>query len=540
MPAAWRIKQAILAVFLATFVGGISSGTPARAEAAAFAWQSAYGYALWDAARFDLALAEFYRERGFEPIWITVDGKPSERLDVLYRAIAAADTHGLDPNAVGLAELEAIRFDGSARQLAEAEASVSGVYLKFAQIIHAGLVDPSKTSEFIHLRKRHRIPTGYLMAGVSGGNAAEFVEKLAPQHFQYAELRKELLRLRRVKEAGGWGPPAPTVSYSFGMRGPHVLALRDRLVRKGYHKPEFTGVYSMSMANAVRRLQQDYGLDETGIANWRTLEALNSTVDDQIRQVEVGLERLRWLSQSFGPRYVMVNIPEYRARMFDGGQAVFESTVIVGQAEETHQTPEFSEEIEYLVVNPIWYVPESIVVDEVIPAMMEDIEAEPDLVFVDTEEMTLIDRRSISFVDPGLTEKFPYKVVQPPGATNPLGSVKFMFPNRYNIYLHDTPFRDLFGLENRAHSHGCVRVEKSHDLARMLLGEVGADFDELRSGVEGTFSEETISLHTPIPVHITYRTVWAGTDGRIHYRRDIYGRDKSVHDALLGKVLSSS
>ncbi len=479
-------------------------------------------------------MTAFYLERSFQSVWISEQGIPTERLAYLHEAMSNADSHGLDPIAVGLGKLEAIELNGGPAMLAEAEATVSQLYLDFAQIIHSGIVEPSTTSEFIHLRKRRRIPARYLMEGIAGDHPVNFLENLAPQIREYAELRKELLRLRGVRQAGGWGAPVPKLNYTIGMQGPAVVTLRDRLVRKGYLDRQHTNTYSLKVANAVRQFQLDYGLKGTGIVNWRTIEALNVSVDDQILQLEVGLERLRWLNQSLGARYMIVNIPEYRARLVDRGKTIFESNVVVGQAEETHQTPEFSDEMEHLVVNPIWYVPRSIVDNEIIPALIEDPAAEPDLLFIDTERMALIDRRRINFDTPSVAEEFQYTVVQPPGRSNPLGSVKFMFPNQHSIYLHDSPYRDLFELENRAHSHGCVRVQKSHELASMLLGEIGLDFDTLISGVEGTFSEELVVLQTRFPVHITYRTVWSGADGRIHYRRDIYDRDKPVHDALSG------
>ena len=252
------------------------------------------------------------------------------------------------------------------------------------------------------------------------------------------------------------------------------------------------------------------------------------------------MERERWLGDTLGQRHIWVNLADFKAKIIEDHAVVFETRTVLGVNDESMRSPEFSDKMEYMVVNPTWHIPVSIAKNEYLPELKKDPEALPFLKLFDSSG-SLVDRESIDFSILG-KNYFPYEMKQLPSTTNALGLVKFMFPNPYNIYLHDTPAKDLFMKEVRDFSHGCIRLHEPFDFAYALLEK---QTDEPQSEFQNALKseEETIILLSKsVPVHITYRTAFTKAGGGIEFRRDIYGRDQKIYDALveLGLELSEN
>ncbi|MGF1503014.1 MAG: murein L,D-transpeptidase, partial [Paracoccaceae bacterium] len=379
-----------------------------------------------------------------------------------------------------------------------------------------------------------------------------------PQDPHSARRTAGLAWLRGRAGAGAWGGAVPAgPSLRPGARSDRVVSVRNRLIALGdLSAADRTSVleadqteiaanavvtdlpvhgsvgdprrYDDAVVAAVSRFQERHGLNQDGIVGPKTRGALNADAAFRMRQIAVNLERLRWLNRDLGQRHVFVNLAAYEMALVEDGRPVFESRVVIGKARR-HQTPEFSDEMEYMVVNPSWHVPASIAREEILPKLQQD----PS--YLSRRNMRLVGAGApAEYIDWwGVTPStFPGRITQGPGPGNALGKVKFMFPNRWAIYLHDTPHKSLFRRDERAYSHGCVRVHEPFEFAYHLLAPQSADpqakFQRyLRSG-----RETWVHFDTHIPVHLTYRTAWVDEDGRDHFRADIYGRDAKVAAAL--------
>ena len=272
-----------------------------------------------------------------------------------------------------------------------------------------------------------------------------------------------------------------------------------------------------------------HGLEPDSGVGRATLSALNVPVEHRILQIELNLDRYRWLPAEFEKRYLLVNIPDFHLRAYDGGKEVFEQRVIVGD-EYQNATPVFADSMTYLVFRPEWNVPSSILVNEMLPKLRDDIYdlASRGFEVVDTQSDSVVrDPSDIDWDDVDSAE-LPYRVRQRPGENNSLGLVKFMFPNRFNIYLHDTPSRKLFDRPVRTLSHGCVRVEDPVRLADFVLdGQEGWDEGKIREAMEDSKAKRgrMVSLEEPVPVYLLYLTAFV-RDGELHIRNDPYGKDR--------------
>ena len=499
---------------------------------------SLYDLALIKVAEQDSDVLDFYKARAFEPLWLGNTPEAHRRLTALYTALVASPTHGIPQKSVNLDQLSTLSIDYTNPDgWADAEIEISKIYLNYAQTVSFGVLEPKEVSELISVKKIKPYPTKYLLNGIASENPEKFLAELPPQTLNYRNLRKALINVHETIVEGGWGQVVSASVILPGETGSQVVVLRNRLIRMGYLPRTTSPIYDLSMERAVRLFQRDHGMHMDGIAGEKTIAALNVSPEERIQQVLAALERSRWFNRSLGQRHILVNIPEYRARVYDNGRSVFETNIVVGQAKEELQTPEFSDVMEYIIVNPVWNLPQSIVHEEIIPEIIEDATAQSEIQFLDNENIT-VDREMIDFSAFPDGTGFPFHAKQMPGPTNPLGMVKFMFPNQHNVYLHDSPFRELFDLELRAYSHGCVRVKRAHELARSILHRQGDDFDYLIDSANGTLDEVEVKLQNRVPVHITYRTAWVQDDNKLNFRPDIYGRDKLVFDALVESGLN--
>ncbi|MCK0148936.1 L,D-transpeptidase family protein [Marivita sp. S6314] len=480
----------------------------------------------------DDQIAAFYRERGFAPIWTGGTDADFERRTALLDALSTAAHHGLPAERYNTqALLTQMASVGTGYDRGALEVSLTELYLSFARDLQTGVIDTPKRVVGEIVREIPRRDASYYLDGLMSDTPRAFLSSLAPQSHEYARLMKSKMRLEHTIAHGGWGPTVPSRKLEPGNTGAGVIALRDRLIAMGYLDRTVTARYNTAITEAVRSFQEMHGLTADGVAGAGTIAELNKTPQERLKSVIVAMERERWINRpdGLGDRHILVNLTDFKARIFDHGKLTFETRSVIGHQDIDRQTPEFSDEMDHMVINPSWYVPRSIIVNEYLPKLRANPGAVGHLEITDSRGRVVSRNRSFA----GYTNRtFPFAMRQKPGPRNALGTVKFMFPNKYNIYLHDTPAKSLFSREVRTFSHGCVRLNDPHDFAHALLAMQTDDPEgffrsRLRSG-----QETRVNLDQHVPVHLIYRTAFTTAKGQVQYRRDIYNRDARIWNAL--------
>ena len=487
-----------------------------------------FAQALSAATGNDRTLAEFYKSRDYRPLWTGMGDGP--RRAAFFAAISTASDQGLPQERYDPAVLaDAFRKVETERDRARLEARMSRTFLQWAHDVQTGVLKPATLGKGFVMTVPLRDPLKTI-ENFSASDPAAYIAELPPQMPQYRRLVKAKMDMERLVASGGWGPTVSARKLSLGDTGPAVIALRDRLIAMGYLGRTSAATYDGVLQAAVQMFQEDHGLTPDGVAGGETLRQLNEPAEDRLKSIIVALERLRWLNMPWGKRYVWVNEADFTARVVDDGKVTFMTRAVVGKNGEDTRSPEFSDQIEFMVVNPTWNVPRSIATKEYLPKLQKDPNAVSYLNIVNSRGQ-VVDRSTADFTQ-YTANTFPFEIKQPPSARNALGRVKFMFPNRWNIYLHDTPAKSLFTHEARAFSHGCIRLNDPFDLAYVLLAPQTSDpRGEFRAALR-TGKETTLMLKTPVPVHLTYFTAWPTAKGGMTYRSDIYGRDARVWNAL--------
>ncbi len=474
----------------------------------------------------------YYESKEFQPVFV---GNPA-RLSALIAALEAAPSQGLPAQEEEINALKAaLAAAGQVETDAALEALAAQTYLDYATDLTSGLLNPDDVSNLINFDTvRPGVDVLMAKAAASDGSGALY-ERLEPQDPSYNALQEELARLEALVEAGGWGPKVePGRTLRPGQSSERVLAMRARLNALGYEGAEGDSpTYDEALVEAVKAFQSDNSLNADGLVGPKTLIALNSDPSIQMQQVIVNLERRRWLNYDLGARHILVNQANFTGYVVDYGLPTLVTRVVVGKTNAKYQTPEFIDEMTHMVVNPSWNVPQSIASQEYLPQLQRD----PSV--LTRQNITMRVRGTGERVDARLIDmsqysqsNFPFVLQQRPGAGNALGNVKFMFPNKYNIYLHDTPAKSLFNRDTRAYSHGCVRVQRPLELAYTLLAPQADDPEAVFQAARATGRETQINLEKPVPVYLTYQTVFLDENGEIAYRVDVYGRDRQVFDAL--------
>jgi len=302
------------------------------------------------------------------------------------------------------------------------------------------------------------------------------------------------------------------------------------LIAMEYLERTNTRTYDAAVQAAVQQFQIDHGLNDDGVAGAATMNQINTGVEKRLQSVLVALERERWFNTDRGKRHILVNIPDFSAKIIDDGKVTFRTRSVVGAAVEDRPTPEFSDVMEHMVINPSWYVPRSIATKEYLPAMQRNRNAASQIQVVDGKGR-VVSRSAVNF-SAYTARTFPFNMRQPPSRSNALGLVKFMFPNKYNIYLHDTPAKSLFARDVRAFSHGCVRLAEPFEFAYALLARQTDDPEGYFKRILNTGQETRVVLEEPVPVHLIYRTAVTNARGHTEYRADVYGRDAKIWNAL--------
>lgn len=468
-------------------------------------------------------LSAFYRETNYAPVW--TGAEHVARRTALVSALSRAEEHGLPAARYDLPGLiAAFNAVETERDRAFVEARASLTFLQYARDVSSGVLEPSTIIEQI-VRELPRPDAAVLMRDFAAAEPVSFLRNLAPSSPEYARLYRAKQMLEEVIATDGWGATVQAGSLAPGDTGQAVIQLRNRLIAMGYMPRVATARYDGVMMRAVQEFQEAHGIEGDGVAGQATIRQINVPAEDRLRSVIVAMERERWLNIPRGDRHIWVNLTDFTARIVDFDQVTFETVAVVGGQSPDTQTPEFSDTMTYMEINPDWTVPRSIVARSYWGGSMSGFQ------FIDSRG-NVVPREMVDLS--GYTpQTMPFDLRMPPGPGNPLGEVKFMFPNPYAIYLHDSPARSLFSTVVRTHSSGCVRLEDPREFAYELLSRQEADPVTAYHSVLRTGQQTRVNLDEPIPVHLVYRTAFTSVDGRLNFRNDVYGRDERLYDALV-------
>ena len=495
-----------------------------RADAAVTALKQS----IAEASSTDPQIAAFYRSRDFQPIFVSkADGR---RRGALLRALMSVHDHGLPAGRYDGAALKAVFGNAqTAKARGAAEVEAARLFLDYADDMRSGVVNPADIdrSIVVEVQRHDRTQT---LHDFAAANPVKFLKGLAPRKPEYVRLQKEKRRLEKLMASGGWGERVGAKSLKPGKSGAAVVQLRNRMIRMGFLRRSASQTYDRALQNAVQKFQISHGLVTDGVAGAGTMREINRDIDHRLGQILVAMERNRWVPEPLEKKHVWVNLPDFHVDIIENGRSTFRSRVVIGKTDEDRKTPEFSDVMEHMVINPSWYVPRSITTKEYLPMLQRNRGAVQHIQIIGRNGKP-VNRGSINFAKYN-ARTFPYSMKQPPSQTNALGLVKFMFPNKYNIYLHDTPSKSLFGHETRAYSHGCVRVHKPFEFAYALLSAQERDPEGFFQGKLRTGKERRVDLVSPLPVHLAYFTAWVDAKGQAQYRGDVYGRDKRIFSAL--------
>ena len=480
----------------------------------------------------------FYKGRNYQPGWSQNDNQMQAK--TLIRAVEEAYGDGLTPDHYHLGLIQSlvdnIEKGSDPGRIADLDILLTDAFLTLGCHLSAGCVDPV-TIEAEWFAKRGNVDVSTVLEqALRKKQIRESLIKLRPEQDSYSKLRQALAQYRELSSKGEWPMVSRGPSLKINSISGRVVELRKRLSAShdlGAVKINREDLFDEQLEQAVITFQKRHGLEADGIVGSITLNALNIPLKQRIRQMELNLERLRWILGNPEQRSIIVNIANFELNVIEGGKSVLSMKVIVGKP--YMRTPVFTAKMTYLILNPSWNVPDSIAQKEI----LEKIKHDPH--YLVEQDMKVLKGRGTreEEIDParinwsGITAStLSYKFRQQPGPLNPLGRIKFMFPNLYDVYLHDTPSKGLFSQNVRTFSHGCTRIEKPLELAEYVLRDAPVwTRGKLLSAIEqGT--EQKVLIPRPLNVHFLYLTAWVDKEGTLQFRNDIYGRDKLLDAAL--------
>jgi murein L,D-transpeptidase YcbB/YkuD len=481
-------------------------------------------------------LSTFYAARNYQPAWTDPN-----RAGALLQAIRASRDDGLEPRDYLLEPLErlapyALAPTTSPTLRADFDLLATEALIRLWASLTVGKVNPTALDTTWHLPPPPLPPdaAGTLESILLSDTVAQAIAALAPRHPLYLRLRSDLATYRAIEASGGWEPVDGGPTLEAGSVDTRVSALRQRLAATGdldsaAAAADTGGTFTPTLAAALARFQSRHGLYADSVLGPRTRAALNASVQSRISSLRVSLERGRWVLRELGGTFVAVNIAGFESYFVRRDTLVWRAPSIVGQP--FRQTPEFRATMTYVVLNPTWTVPALLLDEDVFPAVRRD------STYLAAHAMEVLDRQD-NVVDPATIDwdwyrgrTFPYRIVQAPGGSNPLGRIKFMFPNPYAVYLHDTPARALFRKPQRTFSSGCIRIEHPMALAELAL-EGSRWTPAALDSIVAAGVEQTIPLPRAVPVVVLYWTAWSAQDGTVNFRNDVYQRDAAVLRAL--------
>ncbi len=473
-------------------------------------------------------LPELYKRRAYTPVWT----RP-ESVAELIAAIRESYAEGLNPQEYHLAWIlnmlegnrSGIASDPS--MSASLDMLLTDAFIQLAGHTTCGREDPATHQP---LWERERTlggddPVDFFEKGLASPSIARTIDSWKVRHPYYERLKQALAAYRSIRSNGGWQRVPEGKILKPGMSGVEVAALRRRLAAED---PQFRAEadpmrFDRGLHLAVQRFQEQHGLEPDGVAGSETLAELNVPVEYRIDQIRINLERGRWVLSELGDTFVMVDIAGFSAHFRKQGRIVWSGKVVVGQP--YRNTPVLRSKVAYLEFNPPWTIPPTIRDEDVLPALVED------PLYLRKNRIMVIDGKGLVIPPETVNwslypaEPFPYRLVQNPGAGNPLGRIKIMFPNEHLVYLHDTPDKSLFEQDDRTLSSGCIRVESPFELAALLLDNYAGWSPERLSKAAATGLTWRINLPEPVPILLMYSTVTVDDTGTVFFKKDPYSRD---------------
>ncbi|MDR4516249.1 MAG: L,D-transpeptidase family protein [Nitrosomonas sp.] len=481
------------------------------------------------------ALQQFYMARNFQPAWTQNDSQRTQ-LETVLAFLATAEEEGLNSEDYQLHHLAQLAENPSHSGY-ELEFFTTLSLLQFSSDLYRGRFTAANIDPDWHISQPYFNAVSFLSEAIDSGNLQHSLENLAPGIPSYWLFKNALAKYRDlVTRQVSWQQIPKIHLIRPGDTHPVIPLIRKRITQafdthgKTEFNPGFSNEsenshrYDTDLVNAIKAFQLQHGLNTDGIIGKNTLNALNKTPLEKIQQLRINMERLRWLPRDLGNRYLLVNIAGYQLAAIENNQYILDMRIIVGR--NYRSTPSFSSRITHLIVNPFWNVPDSIARKDLLPKQQKNpdyfsnlnIKVYPNYAY----NSEPIDPDSIDWAAIG--NGFPYALRQDPGYQNALGTIKFMLPNRFSIYLHDTPSKELFDKDIRTFSSGCIRLEKPLQLAKFSL----RDDTSIESLKEQINSGKTIKINLPqpLPTYIVYLTAWVDSQDKIHYSPDTYERDK--------------
>jgi murein L,D-transpeptidase YcbB/YkuD len=495
-------------------------------------------------------MPEFYGDRDYEPAWFDGGGlRPT--VEWLVRYIGQTDKEGLNPADYHLAAIERLVNDLSAQpfppeesraaQWADLDLILTDAFLLLGSHLSGGRINPETLHTDWLIQENSIDMLAFLHTTETRVQMERALREMAPVHAGYQGLKTALQRMRDLERRGGWPQIQIPQAIKPGEKSDRVAAVRRRMqisedlpvVESMDRQSEPSDIYEDALVSAVQRFQKRHGLAADGIIGRRTREALNVTAAQRVRQIELNLERWRWLPRHLGERYIEVNTADFSLCVMDGSHKVLGMRVVVGRP--ARRTPVFSTVMSYMVLNPYWNVPRTIAVKDILPKLADGadyLQKEGFKVFAGwQEDAPEVDPRTIPWKDYN-EDYFPLMLRQEPGKNNALGQIKFIFPNKFAVYLHDTPQRSLFERVQRDFSSGCIRLEKAPALANYLLADDPFWTADRLLKVFQRGQRRVVRIPRPIAVHLLYMTAWVDENGALQFRKDIYGRDRKLSAAL--------
>ncbi len=480
-------------------------------------------------------LLDLYRKNNFSPLWTR-----QENINQLLSAIIAAADEGFIPDDYHLKSISRYNFEPretlSLAQRVQYDLLLSDALILLGHHKRYGKADPSKVDEKHNLESTapRTSPVNTYLNAINNGTIRATLDQLSPHHQAYVALKKALSRYKAIAGQGGWPQVPQGQSIHPQMHDKRIPLIRKRLLVTGDYPVGTVGkndLYDQTLVAAVKAFQDRHHLGPDGVVGKNTLAAMNITAEERIKQIRVNLERTRWIIHDLPSSNLIVDIAGFMLQYYHNNQQVWTSKVMVGKP--YHQTPIFRSAITYLVLNPTWTITPDIIKNETVPSIIKDPE------FLAKQNLRVLDHEG-NVVDPKFIpweqykgRYFPYIIRQDSGQFNALGSIKFIFPNPYHVYLHDTPTKALFGRTRRAFSHGCIRVQNPLDLGRLILTNDPGNrtTPEKMDQILASGKTVTVILKQPLPIYLMYLTSNV-SDGKVMFKPDLYDRDNSIYTAL--------
>jgi murein L,D-transpeptidase YcbB/YkuD len=432
--------------------------------------------------------------------------------------------------------------DGSLAQKVSMEFKISQIYKGYTNYLYFGSINWGAFKARISNLMINDVHTDWVLHrpevnpykiaenALFGVDLKKQLDSNIPTQYHYRALQKELIRYINIKHKGGWKQVVLSSKLKPNHKDAGVPSLRDRLIVTGDYQGSSSDstLYDKQLVEALKKFQSRNGLVADGVVGKGTLKALNESVDSKITKIRLNLDRIKWLAKRDGRYHIVINIPDFRLYFEDNGKVINTMKVITGKP--NHPTPIFGDEVELIVLNPYWNVPTSIIQKEMIPKLLRN----PNALKRQNIEIRSGWGKNAKVVNPSsvdwsayrYSKRVPYRFAQLPGYKNALGKIKFLFPNRFSVYMHDTPTKSLFKRHKRAFSHGCVRLEKPRELLK-TFASIDKSIDlkkafEILKGKKNT----TLKLSKKVPVDIVYLTAYVDYNGKLQFRNDVYGYDK--------------